>query len=176
MAEELALLVADVFEAAGALRRAGEALAGAEGQTQARWQLMSVVSEESLPVARAARRLGVARQGVQRIANELVRDGLAEFRDNPDHRTSSLLALTPSGRRALEAITARAEAAHRVMGEGIAQADLATLRALLRRLTEQTDQWAEAEAEAEAEAGTGAEAGGAKRGTRSRAAADRQPE
>ncbi|MFJ5636677.1 MarR family winged helix-turn-helix transcriptional regulator [Streptomyces goshikiensis] len=176
MAEELALLVADVFEAAGALRRAGEALAGAEGQTQARWQLMSVVSEESLPVARAARRLGVARQGVQRIANELVRDGLAEFRDNPDHRTSSLLALTPSGRRALEAITARAEAAHRVMGEGIAQADLATLQALLRRLTEQTDQWTEVEAEAEAGIGTGAEAGAAKRGTRSRAATDRLPE
>ncbi|MGW8557309.1 hypothetical protein [Streptomyces tubercidicus] len=41
MAEELALLVADVYEAAGALRRAGETLAAAEGQTQARWQLMS---------------------------------------------------------------------------------------------------------------------------------------
>ncbi|MFI8278193.1 MarR family winged helix-turn-helix transcriptional regulator [Streptomyces sp. NPDC085929] len=169
MAEELALLVADVFEAAGALRRAGEALAAAEGQSQARWQLMSVVSEDSRPVARAARRLGVARQGVQRIANELVRDGLAEFRDNPDHRTSPLLALTPTGRRALEAITVRADAAHRVMGEGFAQADLAAVRALLRRLTRQTDQWVEAEAEAEAGGG----GGGAQRGTRSRATTGR---
>ncbi|MEV7506997.1 MULTISPECIES: helix-turn-helix domain-containing protein [unclassified Streptomyces] len=141
MADELALLVADVFEAAGALRRAGEALAAAEGQTQARWQLMSVVSEEPLPVARAARRLGVARQGVQRIANELVRDGLAAFRDNPDHRTSPLLALTEDGVRSLAAITVRAEAAHRVMGEGMPDEDLARVRALLRSLTRRTDAW-----------------------------------
>ncbi|MCB5163986.1 MarR family transcriptional regulator [Streptomyces bambusae] len=143
MADELALLVADVYEAAGALRRSGEALAAAEGQTQARWQLLSVVSEEALPVARAARRLGVARQGVQRIANELVGEGLAEFRENPDHRTSALLALTPAGQEALAAITARAEAAHRVIGAGLADADLAAVRELLRRLTRQTDAWTE---------------------------------
>ncbi|MEU2392618.1 helix-turn-helix domain-containing protein [Streptomyces sp. NPDC007369] len=146
MADELALLVADVFEAAGALRRAGEALAAAEGQTQARWQLMSAVSEEPLPVARAARRLGVARQGVQRIANELVRDGLAELRDNPDHRTSPLLALTDAGQHALAAITARARAAHRTMGEGLTDTDLAAVRELLRRLTRQADGWTEADA------------------------------
>lgn len=137
MAEDLALLVADVYEAAGALRRAGEALAGAEGQTQARWQLMSVVCEEPLPVARAARRLGVARQGVQRIATDLVRDALAEFQDNPDHRTSPLLALTEAGQRVLGAITARADAAHQTMGEGLSGRDLATARAVLQRLTQQ---------------------------------------
>ena len=42
---ELALLVADVFEAAGVLRRYGERTAATAGQTQARWQLLSVVSE-----------------------------------------------------------------------------------------------------------------------------------
>lgn len=144
MAEELALLVADVYEAAGALRRAGEALARKEGQTQARWQLMSVVSEEPLPVARAARRLGVARQGVQRLANELVHDGLAEFRNNPDHRTSPLLALTGAGQRALSAITARAAAAHQAIGEGVPENDLAAVRAVLQRLTRQTDDWTDA--------------------------------
>ncbi|MFZ4238931.1 MarR family winged helix-turn-helix transcriptional regulator [Streptomyces murinus] len=143
MADELALLVADVYEAADALRRAGEALAAAEGQTQARWQLMSAVSEQPLPVARAARRLGITRQGVQRIANDLVRDGLAEYLDNPDHRTSPLLALTAVGHRTLDAITARAATAHRVMAEGIAGSDLATVREMLRRLTRQTDDWAD---------------------------------
>ncbi|MET7581734.1 MarR family winged helix-turn-helix transcriptional regulator [Streptomyces microflavus] len=141
MAEELAHLVADVYEAAGALRRAGEALAGAEGQTQARWQLMSVVREEPLPVARAARRLGVARQGVQRIATGLVRDGLAEFQDNPDHRTSPLLTLTGAGQRTLGAITGRADAAHQAMGEGLSEHDLAAARAVLQRLTRQADDW-----------------------------------
>ncbi len=144
MADELALLVADVFEAAGALRRAGEALAGEEGQTQVRWQLMSVVSDAPLSVAHAARRLGVARQGAQRIANELVRDGLAEFRDNPDHRTSPLLALTGAGQRTLSAITARAAVAHQALSEGISEYDLAAVGTVLQRLTRQTDGWTEA--------------------------------
>ena len=41
----MALLVADVYEAAGVLRKSGEAVAATEGQTQARWQLLSAVSE-----------------------------------------------------------------------------------------------------------------------------------
>ncbi|MFC9174796.1 MarR family winged helix-turn-helix transcriptional regulator [Streptomyces sp. DSS69] len=134
-------LGADVYAAAGALRRAGEALAGAEGQTQARWQLMSVVSEQPLSVARAARRLGVARRGVQRIAVNLVRDGLAEFQGNPDHLTSPLLTLTDAGQRVLGAITVRAAPAHQVMGEGISVDDLAAARSVLQRLTQQTDIW-----------------------------------
>ncbi|MFF4854676.1 MarR family winged helix-turn-helix transcriptional regulator [Streptomyces rubiginosohelvolus] len=144
MAEQLARLVADVYGAAGALRRAGEALAAEEGQTQARWQLMSVVSEQPLPVARAARRLGVARQGVQRIAANLVRDGLAEFQDNPDHLTSPLLTLTEAGQRVLAAINARAATAHQSMGEGIPAEDMEIARSVLKRLTQQTDIWADA--------------------------------
>ncbi|MFE7093937.1 MarR family winged helix-turn-helix transcriptional regulator [Streptomyces erythrochromogenes] len=134
MSEQLALLVADVFEAAGLLRKLGEGVAAAEGQTQARWQLLSVVSEEPLPVARAARRLGIARQGVQRVANDLVREGLAGFRPNPDHRGSPLLALTPLGRATLERITDRASAIHQVLTADIATADIAAARSLLHRL------------------------------------------
>ncbi|MFD9519678.1 MarR family winged helix-turn-helix transcriptional regulator [Streptomyces sp. NPDC059979] len=134
MPEELALLVADVFEAAGLLRKMGEAIAGAEGQTQARWQLLSVVSEEPLTVARAARRLGIARQGVQRVANDLVREALADFQPNPDHRGSPLLALTPLGRATLQRITTRAEAIHRTMTADIPEADIAAARGLLHRL------------------------------------------
>ncbi|MET8100796.1 MarR family transcriptional regulator [Streptomyces sp. NPDC005236] len=135
--DELALLVADVYEAAGVLRRSGEAIAGAQGQTQARWQVLSAVSEEPLSVARAARRLGVARQGVQRIANDLARDGLAEFRPNPDHRSSPLLGLTPQGRGVLDGITDRAAATHRVLAADIEPADIAAARHLLRRLIRQ---------------------------------------
>ncbi|MFJ9469442.1 MarR family winged helix-turn-helix transcriptional regulator [Streptomyces caniferus] len=142
MADEMALLVADVFEAAGALRRTGEAFAAAEGQTQARWQLMSAVSEEALTVSQAARRLGTARQGVQRVANDLTGARLAEFVANPDHRTSPLLALTPEGRTTLHRITARAEAAHRVITAKLPDGDLAAARTLLQRLTEEVRDYA----------------------------------
>ncbi|MER6448736.1 MarR family transcriptional regulator [Streptomyces venezuelae] len=136
MSDEMALLVADVFEAAGALRRSGEAIAAAHGQTQARWQVLSVVSEQPMSVPSAARRLGVARQNVQRIANDLAKDGLADLVPNPDHRTSPLLTLTADGRTVLEAITEQARASHRRITTRIPEADIAAARALLRTLTQ----------------------------------------
>ncbi|MFD4915864.1 MarR family winged helix-turn-helix transcriptional regulator [Streptomyces virginiae] len=139
MPDEMALLVADVFEAAGLLRRSGEAIAATEGQTQARWQLLSVVSEEPLTVAQAARRLGIARQGVQRVANDLTREDLAAFRPNPDHRGSPLLTLTPHGRRVLDRITLRAADVHRTLAADITVDEITAARALLRRLVERVN-------------------------------------
>lgn len=101
---EVQRLVADLFEVAGALRRDGEATARGVGQTQARWQVMWIASTGELTVPAIARRLGVTRQNVQRIAHELVADGLATFEDNPDHRRSPLVRLTPHGREVLDEI------------------------------------------------------------------------
>jgi DNA-binding MarR family transcriptional regulator len=97
-------LVADLFEVAGALRRDGEATARRAGQTQARWQVMWIAATGELTVPAIARRLGVTRQNVQRIAHELVADGLATFAENPDHRRSPLMLLTPRGREILDEI------------------------------------------------------------------------
>lgn len=135
MTDDIALLVADIYEAAGALRRSGEAVAKTEGQTQARWQVLSVISDDAMSVPRAARRLGVSRQGVQRIANNLVGDGMAQWVPNPDHRASPLLILTSAGRRALAGITARASAAHQELTADIEAADIQVARSVLRRLT-----------------------------------------
>ncbi len=104
-AREAALLIADIYELAGLLRQAGEEIAGSQGQTQARWQLLSAVSDPPLSVPQAARRLGISRQAVQRVANDLVAAGLAEFTANPDHRTSPLLTLTDAGAETLAEIT-----------------------------------------------------------------------
>jgi DNA-binding MarR family transcriptional regulator len=86
--DAFALFVADVFETAGTLRRYGERIAASAGQTQARWQLLSVVSVGDWTVPMAAERIGTSRQAVQRIANELAEEGLATFDDNPHHRRS----------------------------------------------------------------------------------------
>ncbi|MEV6317140.1 MarR family winged helix-turn-helix transcriptional regulator [Streptomyces sp. NPDC051776] len=134
MADEMALLVADIFEAAGALRRSGESLARAEGLTQARWQVLSVASDEPVTVARAARRLGVTRQNVQRVANDLVALGQAEYRSNPDHRGSPLLTLTPGGRDSLERIRDRASAIHRTLGAELPDEEIREARSFIRRL------------------------------------------
>lgn len=133
--EAFALVVADIFDAAGVLRRDGERSASSAGQTQARWQLMSVVSAGEWTVPMAADRLGTSRQAVQRIANELVDDGLAAFVDNPRHRRSPFLCLTDDGRRVLAAITGQAERRHQALLAKLDTVDLVEIRAGLRRLT-----------------------------------------
>jgi DNA-binding MarR family transcriptional regulator len=134
MPDEFALLVADVYELAGALRRAGDALAATEGQTQARWQLMSAVCEHGLTVPQAGRRLGITRQAVQRVANELVADEFAEFTDNPDHQTSPLLVLTDPGRATLAAMNRRARKTNHRMAERAGPDAVAAARDSVRRL------------------------------------------
>lgn len=103
--EAIDALVADVLEAAGALRRHGDQQAAAVGQTQARWQVLSVLSGEPQTVPGAARRLGVSRQAVQRVADLLRKDDLIQLSPNPAHASSPLLSLTASGRSALAALT-----------------------------------------------------------------------
>lgn len=134
MPDEMALLVADVYELAGLLRRSGEVAAAAHGQTQSRWQLLSVVCDEALTVPQAARRLGVTRQGVQRVANDVVAAGLAEFQPNPDHLTSPLLTLTRDGREVLDAITARAAAINARLAAVLGPTSLRATRGGVRRL------------------------------------------
>jgi DNA-binding MarR family transcriptional regulator len=138
--DELPLLIADVFEAAGAMRRQGDRLAGVAGQTQARWQLLSVVTEGEWTVPQAARRLGITRQGVQRVADALAADGLITLGENPDHQRSPLLHLTDHGRDALATITHHARRWHRQLAPSLTPADLATARRVLGALIASSDQ------------------------------------
>lgn len=92
--EEVEALFSEVFEAASVGRRSGTEIAAIVGQTQARWQLLWTIGGGSLTVPQIGRRLGVTRQNIQRLANELAADGIVVFADNPDHRTSPLVQLT----------------------------------------------------------------------------------
>jgi DNA-binding MarR family transcriptional regulator len=51
------------------------------------------------PVAWLARDMGNSRQSVQRIVNELEKDGLLAFSPNPHHRRAQLIVLTERGKR-----------------------------------------------------------------------------
>jgi len=132
--DTFALLVADLYEAAGVLRRRGERIAASAGQTQARWQLMSAVSDGNWTVPMAADRLGTSRQAVQRIADELAGEGLAVFDDNPRHRRSPFLRLSEEGRRVLAAISEEARQRNTALAE-LASLDVAETRAALGQLT-----------------------------------------
>jgi DNA-binding MarR family transcriptional regulator len=130
------LIVADIYELAGLFRARGEAIARTAGQTQARWQVMSAASAEPKTVPQIARRLGVTRQNVQRVADLLVSEGAASFESNPDHRGSPFLVLSERGRAALTQIGKTAGGYHAQLARRIAGADIATLHHGLRRLIE----------------------------------------
>ena len=134
----LPLIVADIYELAGRFRANGETIANAVGQTQARWQVMSAASGEPLTVPRIARRLGVTRQNVQRIADLLVAEGSAYFEANPDHRASPHLVLSARGRQALEQLTRAAGSRHAKLARKLSAADVTAIYRGLRRLIEAT--------------------------------------
>ena len=136
----LPIVVADIYELAGRLRGHGEAIARTVGQTQARWQVMSAAaSERPHTVPQIARVLGVTRQNVQRIADLLVAEGAAEYRDNPDHRASPHLVLTRRGQAALERITRAAGGYHAWIARKFAPGEVVSLQRGLRRLLEALD-------------------------------------
>jgi len=135
----LPLIVADIYELAGRFRDRGETIAQAIGQTQARWQVMSAASAEPKTVPQIARRLGVTRQNVQRIADLLVKENWASFEDNPDHRASPHFVLTRRGRDALDRLSQTAEAHHTSLARRLPAAEVASLHRSLRRLLAATE-------------------------------------
>jgi len=128
------LIVADIYELAGRFRDNGEAIARTVGQTQARWQVMSAASGAPLTVPQIARRLGVTRQNVQRIADLLAAEGSATFETNPDHRGSPYLALSKRGRAALDELTKAAGNYHARLARKLASTDTKAIHLGLRRL------------------------------------------
>jgi DNA-binding MarR family transcriptional regulator len=134
--KQVPIIVAGIYELAGRLREHGEAIAATVGQTQARWQVLSAASGRPQTVPQIARVLGVTRQNVQRIADLLVAEDAAEYRDNPDHRASPHLILTKSGRTTLERITQAAAGYHAVLTQKLSASEVASLQRGLRRLLE----------------------------------------
>ena len=138
-AEIVPLLVADVFHLAGVFRRIGEQIARLAGRTQAEWQLLSAISDGARTVPQVARRLGYTRQSVQRTADSLAANAFVRFVPNPDHKKSTLVELTPAGRKALDRITQRAAAFHREVAAHVDAGRLGEAESFLRTMCETLD-------------------------------------
>lgn len=116
------------------LRDAGEKAAAAAGQTHARRMVLQSAGDGTT-VADIARALGLQRQGVQRIADELVADGLGRYGHNPRHKKSRLFAVTPSGQSTLAAVHEEHAAWLTELNEAAPDMDWASLHLTLDRLT-----------------------------------------
>lgn len=126
------LIIADIYQLAGQLRRNADAITRPIGQTQARWQVLSAASADPKTVPQIARRLGIARQNVQRVADMLIDEGLAALSPNPDHKNSPHLVLTEAGRATLAKLMGNARSYYRELAGDLSAPDLAILRSGLR--------------------------------------------
>jgi len=98
-------LILDLFRLNNRLLTSGDRLVAGLRLTSARWQVLGSIAaaERPQPVAWLARDMGANRQNIQRIVNDLERDGLLAFRANPHHRRAQLVVLTDKGHQAFDA-------------------------------------------------------------------------
>lgn len=107
-----------VFRLNGQFLSVSEELARPAGLSAAWWQVLGAVLREPLPVAGIARAMGITRQSVQRIADLLAAQGLAEYVPNPAHRRAKLLRPTQAGRDAI----AKIDPGHATLATRLAEA------------------------------------------------------
>lgn len=128
-----------VFRLNGQFLSLAEELAQPVGLTAAWWQVLGAVLNDPLAVAEIARQVGVTRQSVQRVADLLVEQGLAEYRPNPAHRRAKLLVPTAQGRAAVRRIGPAHAAFARRLAEKLGDDELRDVLNALTRLSDALD-------------------------------------
>ena len=133
-------LVLEIFRINGLLLDAGDQLTQPSGLSSARWQVLGVVEHGPISVAHVARTMGLTRQSVQQTADGLEKEGFIAYAENPHHRRSKLMQLTPKGRAALDVVQQRHAAwANQIGGQHMVEA-LRTAADVLRQVRESLDQ------------------------------------
>lgn len=98
-ADALAKFISVAARAQGALTAAGDEVVADLALSSAREQLLGAVTAAVGPrtVSQLARAMGLTRQAVQRVADDLAQAGLAAYADNPAHTRAKLLEVTETG-------------------------------------------------------------------------------
>jgi DNA-binding MarR family transcriptional regulator len=135
-------LVLEIFRLNGLLIAAGDALVAEIGLTSARWQVVGAIGLQQgrAPVAHIANAMGLTRQSVQRIADELERVGIVEFRDNPHHKRARLVTLTAKGHALNEAAMHLQKPWVAALAAGIDRSALEAALAVLTQLRTRLEQ------------------------------------
>ena len=100
---------------------------------------MGPVSEQPLTVAQVARRMGLARQGVQRIVNDLEQLGMVTFEPNPDHKRAPLVAVSKKGQAAMLKINAAQSVWVNDLADGLSERQLNQTLKVLKTVRKRTE-------------------------------------
>jgi DNA-binding MarR family transcriptional regulator len=98
--------------------------------------MRSLVLLGPLTVPKIAQMRPTSRQRMQRLADELAADGLVKFIDNPKHRRSKLVQLTPKGDVRYRELNARFLVIASTMGAALGEADIRKTIDIVRRLSD----------------------------------------
>lgn len=127
-------IVLDVFKLNGFFIKVADYLTKDSVLTSARWQVLGTVLHEQYTVAAIAKSMGLARQSVQRIADILVADGLAEYLPNPAHKRAKLLSCTEKGLDSIKEIRPKVIAWAEIVSELIGKEDIKDTERLINNL------------------------------------------
>jgi len=129
-------LILETFRLNGRLLEAGDKLVRDLGLTSARWQVLGGIEAATvpLPIAQVARNMGLSRQAVQRLANEMERDGLVCFAPNPHHVRARLVLMTDHGQAAFRSAMAKQRRWAASLAEGFSSDSIESAARVLRAL------------------------------------------
>jgi DNA-binding MarR family transcriptional regulator len=97
--------------------------------------MRSLVLLGPLTVPQIAQMRPTSRQRMQRLADELAAEGLVKFIDNPRHRRSKLVQLTPKGDARYRKLNARFLVIASTMGGALSEADIRKTTDIVRHLS-----------------------------------------
>ena len=139
--EVLTGLVLDLFRLNSLLLTGGDRLVAGLTLTSARWQILGAIvsAQRPEPVAWLARSMGANRQNVQRIVNDLHKEGLVAFAANPHHRRAQLVVLTDKGEQTFDAAMRLQAPWINRLSEGLPVNDLQTVHRVIVALRQKLE-------------------------------------
>lgn len=136
-AEAVSELMLDVAQCFFKIRALGQKAGFITGWGGGAFGFMrSLALRGPLTVPQIARMRPTSRQRMQRLANELAAEGLVEFIDNPKHRRSKLVRLTPKGDARYRDLDARLLSLASTMGVDASEAEIRKTIEVVRQLSD----------------------------------------
>jgi DNA-binding MarR family transcriptional regulator len=130
-------IILEIFKLNGFLILEGDQITKELGLSSARWKVLGALSGSKNPITvpDIARMMGLTRQAVQRLVNEMIKDGLLYFQANPSHKRAKLLALTEKGKDFFERLEQKQIPWVNSIADGFEAKDLQIVYSVLQKVT-----------------------------------------
>ena len=129
-------LVLETFRMHGAMIDAGNRITKPYGLTSARWQVMGAIDLNGggMPVSQIARQMGLSRQAVQRVVNDLKRLEMVLLKKNPADKRAPLVSISKRGAQVMTKVNAAQIQWVNNLAQGISKRDLVGAYRVLEKI------------------------------------------